>query len=173
MCKEDEIQKSQGNHVMRSLLIICALCLVVVACGGDEGTKGTTDLATPTYTLQPTKTPTSEPTPTETPEPGPEEISWGEARANIGATAKVCGEVVTVMILLDNRTVVNLGDIPSEGGVIVVITDSTMFPEGVIRDQYGEDICVTGEIVQEESDAGTYVKVGIYVTDPAQIEIDE
>ena len=97
----------------------------------------------------------------------PEEISWKDARANIGTTAKVCGEAVTVAIFLDGRTVVNLGETPDKGGVIVVVTDSTIFPEDELKGLYGKNICVTGEITQEESN------IGIFVTDPAQIEMNE
>ena len=70
-------------------------------------------------------------------------------------------------ILLDGRTVVNLGEIPSKGGVIVVVTDSSDFPPDEMKDLYGDNICVTGEISQDGSN------VGIFVTDPAQIEMNE
>jgi hypothetical protein len=92
------------------------------------------------------------------------QISWKDARANIGAIVKVCGEAVTVAILLDGRTIINIGEIPDNGGVIVVVTDSTMFPKAELEELYGEEVCVTGEIVQEDGN------IGMYVTDPLQIE---
>jgi len=72
-----------------------------------------------------------------------------------------------VAILLDGRTVVNLGETPNKGGVIVVVTDSTIFPEDELKGLYGKNTCVTGEITQEESN------IGIFVTDAAQIEMNE
>ena len=69
--------------------------------------------------------------------------------------------------MLDGRTVVNLGETPNKGGVIVVVTDSTIFPEGELPGLYGKNICVTGEITQDGSN------IGIFVTDPAQIEVDD
>ena len=70
-------------------------------------------------------------------------------------------------VLMDGRTVVNLGETPNKGGVIVVVTDSTMFAEDELKNLYGKNICVTGEIVQEGSN------IGMFVTDPAQIEVNE
>jgi len=147
----------------RSILLVCALCLAVIACSSLSGPKPE-DVVEPTAPPPPTAVPTVvPPTPTES---GPREISWKDAGNNIGDTVKMCGEAVTVMFLLDGRTVVNLGETPSEGGVIVVITDTTMFPEDELNQLYGENFCVTGEIVQEEH------KVGVYVTAPSQIESD-
>lgn len=177
------------DKIMRPALVTLIMLVVLAACGPSQAeldardtqvaadafatqtaqapTHTPTPQPTDTPTPEPTDTPTPEPTPTATPEPEPQEISWEEARANIGATLKVCGEVVTVAFLLDNRTVVNLGEIPNQGGVIVVITDTEMFPREFQKSMYGDDICVTGEIFQDGSN------VGILVTDPAQIEMDE
>lgn len=157
------------NRRKLSQLVIGVMLVIlfVVGCGAPATTP-TSEVPTATFTPEPlTATPTPIP-PTVTPTPsGPEEISWKDARANIGTTAKVCGEAVTVAILLDGRTVVNLGETPDKGGVIVVVTDSTIFPEDEIKDLYGKNICVTGEITQEGSN------IGIFVTDPAQIEMNE
>ena len=75
----------------------------------------------------------------------------------------VTGEVVTVAHLKDGRAVLNLGDIPSKGGVIIVITDESLFAEGELDALYEKRISVTGTIESSESN------IGISVTERGQI----
>ena len=158
-------------------LIILNLVLVSCAPGQLLGpsfteTPTATQTATSTPTLMPSLTPiptqTNTPSPTRTSTPtGPEKVSWNDAWRKVGTVAKVCGEAVTVAILLDGRRIVNLGEIPSNGGVIVVITNSTIFTEKELNNFYSKDICVTGEITQDGNN------FGIYVTNRNQIEMNE
>jgi hypothetical protein len=136
---------------MRTMLVICVLTVVLATCGGTSEPTLTVALDPTALSSSPTPSPPSVGA-TEVPptvaESGPEEISWKDGRRNVRANARVCGEVATAATFQDDRTVVNLGDIPSEGGVIVVITVSSMFPEGQIQDQKWKQICVSGQIVR-------------------------
>ena len=164
-----------SNRRLAFIILSCAMVLLLTCCGpgqilGPEFTPTPTSTLTPTptSTITPTATQTNTPTPTRTLTPtGPEQTSWNDAWRKAGSVAKVCGEVVTVAILQDGRRVVNLGEIPSKGGVIIVITDATIFSENEVKNFYGKDICVTGEVTQD----GT--NYGIYVTNRFQISMDK
>jgi len=120
-----------------------------------------------TVTTEPEETVTTEPEPEEPATPEPEEISWRKAGNHVGETITVCGEAVTVFSGLEYK-VINLGEIPSEGGVIIVIPDPDMISEELFTSYYSEILCVTGEVTQDTND-----NIGIYVTDPSQITLQE
>jgi hypothetical protein len=173
----------KGGLKMNKLIILGLIfALILLPSGLSSGCKAEPEptpppapapVPTPTPTPNPTPEPTPTPTPTPEPTPEPEEpvaqepaqISWEEAGNYVGETITVCGQVVTLFLGLD-QTIINIGELPREGGVIIVIPDPDMFSKELLNSYYGETICVTGEIIKD-----TKGNIGIYVRDPSQIEM--
>ena len=154
---------------MKRILVILA-SLFMFACslgalgGGDDATKeptaeeptitSTTIVATPTATKAPTKTKAPTPTITAT-QPGPQEISYTDVDDHMGETVMVCAEVFTQFNRL-NDTVLSLGATPADGGFLVQFPDPATATAAMERDAvdayYAKDVCVTGVIVEWESE---------------------